>query len=103
MSVFLLLLEFFESRLNRPGFFGGESIECDAADGTCEEIVRDYPFRPFIHSYLEPKYKYLIDVDGNAWSARFKRSLNTGSMVLKSTAHPEVGSPFLSVDSFRLS
>jgi hypothetical protein len=34
-------------------------------------------------------YKYALDVDGNAWSARFRGLLTTGSVVLKSTVMPE--------------
>lgn len=35
------------------------------------------------------KRRYILDVDGNAWSARFKRLLSTGSLILKSTIFPE--------------
>lgn len=35
------------------------------------------------------EYKYLLDLDGNGWSARFKRLLSTNSVVLKSTIFPE--------------
>jgi hypothetical protein len=34
-------------------------------------------------------YKYVLDVDGNAWSARFRGLLSTGTVVLKSTIMPE--------------
>lgn len=37
----------------------------------------------------DDRYKYLLDVDGNGWSARFKRLLSTNSVVLKSTIFPE--------------
>jgi hypothetical protein len=30
-------------------------------------------------------YKYVVDVDGNAWSARFKRLLTSGSLIFKAT------------------
>lgn len=38
---------------------------------------------------LTDRYKYLLDVDGNGWSARFKRQMSTNSLVLKSTIFPE--------------
>ena len=34
---------------------------------------------------MEKYYRYILDVDGNAWSARFKRLLTTGSLIFKST------------------
>lgn len=37
----------------------------------------------------DASYKYLLDVDGNGWSARFKRLMSTNSVVLKSTIFPE--------------
>lgn len=41
------------------------------------------------HEVTNTRYKYLLDVDGNGWSARFKRLLSTNSVVLKSTIFPE--------------
>ena len=35
------------------------------------------------------RYKYVLDIDGNGWSARFKRLMSTNSAVLKSTIFPE--------------
>jgi hypothetical protein len=35
------------------------------------------------------RYKYILDIDGNGWSARFKRLMSTNSAVLKSTIFPE--------------
>ncbi|TDL20413.1 hypothetical protein BD410DRAFT_772680 [Rickenella mellea] len=34
-------------------------------------------------------YKYVMDVDGNGWSSRFRRLLATNSVVFKSTTYPE--------------
>ncbi|KAJ7474735.1 glycosyltransferase family 90 protein [Mycena latifolia] len=42
------------------------------------------------------RYKYVLDVDGNGWSSRFKRLMNAGSLIFKATAYPEwCVSPFL--------
>ncbi|KAJ7474737.1 glycosyl transferase family 90-domain-containing protein [Mycena latifolia] len=35
------------------------------------------------------RYKYVLDVDGNGWSSRFKRLMNSGSLIFKATAYPE--------------
>lgn len=64
-------------------------VECTEEDGTCDEIAAELPFKSFVGTSEEEKYKYILDVDGNAWSARFKRLLTSGSMILKSTIHPE--------------
>ncbi|TDL20408.1 hypothetical protein BD410DRAFT_899533 [Rickenella mellea] len=34
-------------------------------------------------------YKYVVDVDGNAWSSRFRRLLSSNVVVFKSTTYPE--------------
>ncbi|KAJ7651125.1 glycosyl transferase family 90-domain-containing protein [Roridomyces roridus] len=34
-------------------------------------------------------YKYVIDIDGNGWSGRFKRLLTSNSLVFKTTLYPE--------------
>lgn len=41
------------------------------------------------HFPTDARYKYLLDIDGNGWSARFKRLMTTNSAVLKSTIFPE--------------
>ncbi|KAL4256465.1 Protein O-Glucosyltransferase/Glycosyltransferase 90 [Pleurotus pulmonarius] len=34
-------------------------------------------------------YKYVLDVDGNGWSGRFKRLITSNSLVFKATIYPE--------------
>ncbi|KAJ3875522.1 glycosyl transferase family 90-domain-containing protein [Lentinula edodes] len=34
-------------------------------------------------------YKYVLDVDGNGWSGRFKRLMTSNSLVFKTTIYPE--------------
>lgn len=69
--------------------FVGEPIQCDAADGSCAEIKAGYAFRGRVTPDDLDRAKYLIDVDGNAWSARFQRLMLSGSLLLKSTVMPE--------------
>jgi len=35
------------------------------------------------------QYKYVLDVDGNGWSGRFKRLITSNSLIFKSTIYPE--------------
>lgn len=37
--------------------------------------------------FADSRNKYVVDVDGNAWSSRFRRLLNSNHVVLKSTAY----------------
>lgn len=69
--------------------FTGAPIQCSESDGTCAQIAKEYVFLPRMSHKQAAPYKYMLDVDGNAWSARFKGLLSTGSVVLKSTIMPE--------------
>ncbi|KLT40244.1 hypothetical protein CC85DRAFT_249776 [Cutaneotrichosporon oleaginosum] len=64
-------------------------IQCDDGDGTCAEIAAEYPYRQRVSREEADAHKYVVDVDGNAWSARFQRLLMSGSLVFKSTIMPE--------------
>lgn len=66
-----------------------EPIQCSIEDSTCDEIAEELTFRPVKTYEEELGFRYILDVDGNAWSARFKRLLSTGSLVLKSSIFPE--------------
>ncbi|KAL7415370.1 glycosyl transferase family 90-domain-containing protein [Mrakia frigida] len=66
-----------------------DPIQCDQEDGTCDDVTRELTFRPVTTFDHENHYKYILDIDGNAWSARFKRLLNSNALVLKSTIYPE--------------
>jgi hypothetical protein len=82
--------------------FSGEPAQCDPE--TCDYMRKEMAFaglQGLDDSYqvcshlLCPtwltfrQYKYMIDVDGNAWSGRFHRLMSTKSLVLKSTVFPE--------------
>ncbi|WVQ85782.1 hypothetical protein IAT38_007949 [Cryptococcus sp. DSM 104549] len=69
--------------------FTGSPIQCDVEDGTCEDLAYEFPWTEAMTHDDALNYKYVIDVDGNAWSARFKRLLASGSMIFKATIMPE--------------
>jgi hypothetical protein len=67
--------------------FSGEAVQCD--EETCEEMERIIDFADTMGLEESYNYRYLMDVDGNAWSGRFHRLMSTKSLVLKSTLFPE--------------
>lgn len=69
--------------------------QCDEADGTCAQMAAELAFKPPVPRGTEGKYRFLLDVDGNGWSSRFRRLLATGSVVLKSTVYPEWNADWL--------
>ncbi|KAF7377999.1 SPX domain-containing protein [Mycena sanguinolenta] len=38
---------------------------------------------------MAARYKDVLDVDGNGWSSRFKRLMNSGLLIFKATTYPE--------------
>ncbi|KAK7441565.1 hypothetical protein VKT23_020797 [Stygiomarasmius scandens] len=68
-------------------FSGSGPIACD--EPTCSLLSRLYEFRKPVGIRGQSRYKYLLDVDGNAWSSRFKRLMSTNGVVLKATVYPE--------------
>ncbi|KAF9004583.1 glycosyl transferase family 90-domain-containing protein [Cyathus striatus] len=54
-----------------------------------DPIPTNYAWRQRQNQAEAGKYKYVIDVDGNGWSGRFKRLMTTNAMVFKSTIYPE--------------
>ncbi|ORY21979.1 hypothetical protein BCR39DRAFT_474188 [Naematelia encephala] len=69
--------------------FVGKPIQCEDADGTCQTLSEEFPWLPMMSQEDALQFKYIVDVDGNAWSARFKRLLTSGSLIFKSTIMPE--------------
>ncbi|PFH51623.1 glycosyltransferase family 90 protein [Amanita thiersii Skay4041] len=67
--------------------FAGKPIQCPPA--TCKESSSIYPWREYQSIREAGNYKYVIDIDGNGWSGRFKRLLTSNSLVFKSTVYPE--------------
>ncbi|WWC92054.1 uncharacterized protein L201_007008 [Kwoniella dendrophila CBS 6074] len=69
--------------------FTGTPIQCDVDDGTCDDLMEEFSWADQMTHEEALNYKYVIDIDGNAWSARFKRLLTSGSLIFKSTIMPE--------------
>ncbi|KAM0752829.1 hypothetical protein T439DRAFT_323438 [Meredithblackwellia eburnea MCA 4105] len=68
--------------------FLGEPTQC-ADPEACAEFKKEHAWSPWMSQDDQNKYKYVIDVDGNGWSGRFHRLMNSSTMVLKSTIFPE--------------
>lgn len=60
-------------------------VECSEDDGTCTDLYDEYRWESRMTYEDALRFKYVVDVDGNAWSARFKRLLTSGSLIFKST------------------
>lgn len=69
--------------------FSGKAGQCTEDDGSCDAIKELIEFMPTLGWNQANEYKYLLDLDGNAWSGRFHRLLSSNSVVLKSTIFPE--------------
>lgn len=69
--------------------FTGKAGQCDEQDGSCDYVTNLIDFQPGLGWNQANEYKYLLDIDGNAWSGRFHRLLSSNSVVLKSTIFPE--------------
>ncbi|GLB40974.1 putative lipopolysaccharide-modifying enzyme [Lyophyllum shimeji] len=67
--------------------FAGEPVGCH--EETCPELLNRYEWRKRQGSKESGNFKYIIDVDGNAWSSRFKRLITTNSLIFKATVYPE--------------
>ncbi|KAG8870069.1 Glycosyltransferase Family 90 domain containing protein [Tulasnella sp. 331] len=67
--------------------FVDRAIQCD--EKICETIERDLAFKERKAQEEANLHKYILDIDGNGWSARFKRLMTTKSLVLKTTIFPE--------------
>ncbi|KAK8869838.1 hypothetical protein IAR55_000406 [Kwoniella newhampshirensis] len=67
----------------------GVPVQCDKEDGSCDDMAREIKFLDRVSKEDSLKYKYVLDVDGNGWSSRFRRLLSSNNVVLKSTLYPE--------------
>lgn len=66
-----------------------EINQCEDSDGTCAAMRADLPLAARVDASDALQYKVVFDIDGNAWSARFRRLLGSGSVVFKTTIFPE--------------
>ncbi|KAJ7178854.1 glycosyl transferase family 90-domain-containing protein [Mycena crocata] len=55
----------------------------------CMVLDKMFEFRAPQDLKAAARYKYVLDVDGNGWSSRFKRLMNSGSLIFKASAYPE--------------
>ncbi|KAK7043936.1 hypothetical protein VNI00_008102 [Paramarasmius palmivorus] len=68
--------------------FSGSPTAC--APAVCDELRRRYQWQNGVpREGVGRERKFLLDIDGNAWSSRFKRLISSGSVIFKATAYPE--------------
>ncbi|KAF9004548.1 glycosyl transferase family 90-domain-containing protein [Cyathus striatus] len=67
--------------------FTPDAVSCSPE--MCEELEKIFEFRRPHDNWMAGRYKYIIDVDGNGWSSRFKRLITSNSLIFKSTVYPE--------------
>ncbi|KAI5481256.1 hypothetical protein MNV49_004876 [Pseudohyphozyma bogoriensis] len=64
-----------------------EAVQCQPE--LCEWVNQNLPFSPKLSLEEMATHRYVMDVDGNAYSARFRTHLMSNQVVLKSTRYPE--------------
>ncbi|KAJ7244376.1 glycosyl transferase family 90-domain-containing protein [Mycena haematopus] len=67
--------------------FAGRALNCEEAQ--CAVLEGMFEWRRGHDLRTAARYKYVLDVDGNGWSSRFKRLMNSGSLIFKATTYPE--------------
>ncbi|KAJ6480242.1 glycosyl transferase family 90-domain-containing protein [Mycena sanguinolenta] len=67
--------------------FAGRPLNCEKAQ--CAVLEGMFEWRKGHDLKTAARYKYILDVDGNGWSSRFKRLMNSGSLIFKATTYPE--------------
>ncbi|KAI6032593.1 glycosyl transferase family 90-domain-containing protein, partial [Pisolithus orientalis] len=67
--------------------FAGRPLSC--GEDECQELLEIYDWRGYQNISEAGKYKYVLDVDGNGWSSRFKRLMTSNSLIFKATVYPE--------------
>lgn len=63
----------------------GDLHQCTPDEGGCEAIPKHIKTVKGMDWESQNDYKYIVDMDGNAWSGRFHRLMASNSLVLKST------------------
>ncbi|KAJ4474319.1 glycosyl transferase family 90-domain-containing protein [Lentinula aciculospora] len=56
---------------------------------TCSRMKQIYEYKQTQSMKDAGNYKYVLDIDGNGWSGRFKRLITSNSLVFKTTIYPE--------------
>ncbi|KAG1741650.1 hypothetical protein EDB19DRAFT_704884 [Suillus lakei] len=67
--------------------FAGKPSQCEEV--VCKELEERWEWRRRMGIKEAGRYKYVLDVDGNGWSSRFKRLMTSNTVVFKSTVYPE--------------
>ncbi|GAA5959337.1 hypothetical protein JCM8115_000079 [Rhodotorula mucilaginosa] len=68
----------------------GPAVQCVKEDGTCDEMYEVFQgYDKRISFDRASLYKYVLDVDGNSWSGRFRRLMLSNAAVVKTTLFPE--------------
>ncbi|KAG7440347.1 uncharacterized protein BT62DRAFT_1080961 [Guyanagaster necrorhizus] len=67
--------------------FSNDPGQCDPE--VCKVLATLYEFTKGQSQTEQARYKYIFDVDGNAWSGRFKRLMSSHALIFKSTIYPE--------------
>ncbi|KAK4054570.1 hypothetical protein OIV83_001064 [Microbotryomycetes sp. JL201] len=68
----------------------GPAVQCVKEDGTCDEMERVFQgYDKRISFDRASLYKYVLDIDGNSWSGRFRRLMMSNAAVVKATIFPE--------------
>ncbi|EIW73449.1 hypothetical protein TREMEDRAFT_42362 [Tremella mesenterica DSM 1558] len=73
----------------------GEPIQCSEEDGTCEDMKREIDWAGYQSPEELNDHKFLLDIDGNGWSGRFRRLMSTNSVVIKTGIFTEWFQPHL--------
>ncbi|KAJ7721130.1 glycosyl transferase family 90-domain-containing protein [Mycena metata] len=68
-------------------FAGAAPLNCEPSQ--CAVLGKMFEWRRAHDLQAAARYKYVLDVDGNGWSSRFKRLMNSGSLIFKASAYPE--------------
>jgi len=63
----------------------GQLHQCTPEEGGCEAIPKHIQTVQGMDWESQNDYKYIVDMDGNAWSGRFHRLMASNSLVFKST------------------
>lgn len=67
--------------------FTMKPISC--SEHVCPQLEELYTWQPYMRQAQAGDYRYVLDVDGNGWSGRFKRLITSNSLIFKSTIYPE--------------
>ncbi|KAJ7596240.1 glycosyl transferase family 90-domain-containing protein [Mycena floridula] len=79
-----------KSRVNPALFdiaFAGRPTACKG--NVCKQLEELMTWRERQSIKQAGNYRYVLDVDGNGWSGRFKRLITSNSVIFKSTIYPE--------------